>query len=685
MHEEYPQANTLLDRIDSAVTRSGKWIFALFGFAFLIKLVFIIQSADSLQVMVPILDAKYYDKTAQDIAAGHIIREEAFFMGPLYSYFLAVVYSAIGRHFLFVRIIQILGGSLAVVLTYLIGKKVFRPSVSLLAGLLLIFYGTATFYEGQLLMMWLGTLLNMSLLYVLLDEQRGKGLKRYALAGFLIGLSALARANILIFYPVAIFWIFKTEIRQRWTASFIFTAVMILTILPATLHNYIASRDFVPITSNGGVNFYIGNSKSATGVFYLPRGVDFNADATTRQYIERLLGRDLKPSEVSRYWFGQAFDFIRNHPLEEIELLFRKIALFANGSEIPQIESYDLSRERFGVLRFLFVNFWILWGLGTVGMIYSLKRWKACFLLYGFIVSFSASIILFFITARYRVQIAPVLSIFAAHALLEVFPNSLRTLRRAFPPFAIFALVLMLTQPRLFALAKEEVFWREHVHQARRLDEIGNRKAALEEINRAIELLPDNPDSYIHRAIIYKNGGMLFQAIDNYEKALRLAPAMPDVHYDLAQSMRQLGLYEAAAEEYIAAIELDPLMIEAHNNLGITYREMKLFGNAIECFEKVIEMDPNYTKAYNNLGSSYAESGRFEEAEKAFKKAIERDPDYAHAYKNLAGVYIQVQELDVALEYIERYLLMRPEDQQAINIRDQLRIVLEGDTLGEAP
>src|SRR4029434_6489975 len=88
-----------LDRIDRALTDGSKWPWLLFIFAFALKAVYVLQNNDALFVRVPIMDARYYDGMAQDIARGNLVRGEAFFMGPLYPYFLALVYSVFGRDF----------------------------------------------------------------------------------------------------------------------------------------------------------------------------------------------------------------------------------------------------------------------------------------------------------------------------------------------------------------------------------------------------------------------------------------------------------------------------------------------------------------------------------------------------------------------------------------------------------
>jgi len=430
------------------------------------------------------------------------------------------------------------------------------------------------------------------------------------------------------------------------------------------------------------VNFYIGNNEEATGAFYPQKGLDFITDATTRKHVERLQGRDMKPSEISAYWLDKSFDFIKREPEGALKLFTRKLLLFFNGYEIPQIESFDLSKRNYGVFKFLFVNFWFLGTFGLLGMIFTVGRWKHHFLLHWYILAFSLSIILFFITARYRVQIVPVLGLFAAFALLEAVPRALASARGRFVAPILIALFLYAARPGLFALDEDHILWRAHIHQARRLSALGQADDALTEIGKAIKRQPNDPESYIHRAIINKDAGKYFQAIEDYSKALTLYPDLPGVHYDLAQTLRWVQMYELAVEEYLKAIELDSLMIEAYNNIGLTFREMKDYKRAGNSFRKVIAMDPNYTKAYNNLGACLAESNDFDGAIAILKAAIVRDPTYVNSYKNLAMVYIEKKDLKNARQYLEKYVTLAPSDEGAQKILGQVILVIESDTTG---
>jgi tetratricopeptide (TPR) repeat protein len=674
----------LLDRADDAIGSERRWVIILFAVAFVLKLVYIVQSSDALHVRVPVMDSKYYDETAQGIASGSLLQREAFFMGPLYPYLLSLVYLIFGRDFMIVRVLQILVGSASVALTFVIGKRVFRPSVALLGALMLMFYGTITFYEGLILMTWLGTILNLATIALLLRAARADGSALwYGAAGVTLGLSALARANVLVFAPVVIVWIlWVVRGRRRVAAAGAFAAAVVVALSPATIHNYIASRDVVPVTSNAGLNFFIGNNEVATGVFRPLPEIDFVRDPTSRSYIEQSLGKDMGPSEVSRYWFARSLEFIRENPSQELRLLARKFALFFNGYEIPQIEAYALERQRNPWLRVLFVNFWWICALGLTGLLFSLGRWREHILLSGFLVVYAASIILFFVTARYRVQIAPILCLFAAHALLGVAPGFFRGARRTAVFVGALALLLLLTNPGLFALESSEVMFRQHIHDARRLSTLGDHEPALEEIDKAIALYPDFYEGYWQRAVINKEKKDLFSAIEDYSRTLDRRSDLPTVHYDFGQTLRQLGLRSQAIDEYKTAIALDPLMIEAHNNLGITYREVKRYDDAIASFERVIELDPGYAKAYNNLGASLAESGRVDEAVVVFTRAIRMFPDYPNTYMNLAMACISLRRSRPAIDAVEGYLRLRPDDKGARELLAKLHIAAAADSVG---
>jgi tetratricopeptide (TPR) repeat protein len=668
-----------LARIDRAVADGRRGPLILFLAALAIKVAFVLHTADALYIRVPTMDARYYDLMAQDIASGRILRDEAFFMGPLYPYFLALVYSLAGHDFTWVRLLQAAGGALTVTLAFLIGRRLFRPSAALIGACLLALHGAMTFYESELLMEWMGTLLNCIALWLLVRE-RDPGPRTYAAAGAVLGLSALARANILVFAAFVLVWLLRAGPgRMRWRNVLAFAGAIVVALSPAMIHNLVVSRDFVPITSNAGMNFYIGNSRNANGTFVLIHGVDLIEDVTTSEYVERAIGHAPTPSEVSQFWFDRGMQDVRKDPGRALRLMAQKFAMFFNGYEVPQIESFDVHVRESWWLRALFVRTWFVSATGILGMLLAFRSVPASRMLTGYVLAYAVSIVLFFVTGRYRSQVIPVLCLFSGFALVSL-PAMARRLRSLAAVAMGFAVLIVVTNPAIFRLDENMVMFREYVHRGRRLSVTHQYAPALREIDRAIAIYPKEAEGYVHRAIIHKEGGDDFKAIEDYDRALKADPSDAIVHYDLAQALRRVNLAQEAVREYDLAIRNDPTMLQAYNNMGVTLRDLGRVDEAATVFRKVTQIAPNYPKAYNNLGALLADTGKHDEAIAVFKETTRRFPDYANGFKNLAMAYAAEKRPRPALVAMRRYVALEPADANAKEIVRKLEIAAAADT-----
>jgi tetratricopeptide (TPR) repeat protein len=671
-----------LARLDDSLARGPRWPLVILAVAFLLKLAFVLQSRDALYIRVPIMDARDYDTMAQQIAQGNLLRQQAFFMGPLYPYFLGLIYSLFGRDFTLVRLIQAFGGAATVMLVFLIGRRVFRPSAALAGVVLLALCGSMTFYETELLMEWLGALLNCTAIWLLVTARDDSPWHRFALAGAALGASALARASILLFALFVLVWLLRTAHPARRARALAYAAALVAMLLPAMIHNAIVSRVFVPVTSNAGVNFYIGNSRTATGRFEPIAEVDIYDDFTTQRYLQRKTGRELTPAEVSSYWIHRTLDDMRAAPGRAVSLLAKKLALFFNGYEVPQIESFDIVTREFSWLRILFVRLWPVVALGVLGLALSIRARGPTALLTGFTLVYAASIALFFVTGRYRAQALPVLCLFAGHAIVTA-PFLARSLRSGVALLGVVVALFLATAPRpLMSDNPVLIEFGDRIHRARRLSELGSYPAALREADRAIALYPGVAEGYLQRAIVHKEASNDFKAAEDYQRALKIDELQAGAHYNLAQCLRRLNLREQAIVEYHRSVELDPWMVEAYNNLGITLRELGRVEEAIVAFRRAVEQEPGYRRAYNNLGASYAEAGRMDEAITTFRETTRRFPDYSQGYKNLAMAYTSIKQPARALVAMRRYAELEPSDPEAAEAIRKLEIAARADSTG---
>ena len=244
----------------------------LFFLALGIRLVYLQQMRPLPYFDNPIVDAAYNDRWAAAVSQGNAFQEGPYFRAPLYPYFLALIYVLFGHSYLAARLVQFLLGAGSVVLVYLLGRRTFGLSAGILAGVMAALTGTLMYFEGELLIPAVLLFLNLLMVHALLAAARSSRPWRWLLSGVLLGLSAIARPNVLVFGAAALVWMVVLLVRKGLPkrriliSSGAYLLGGLLVIAPVTIRNAIVGRDFVPIASQGGMNFYIGNHPESDGV-----------------------------------------------------------------------------------------------------------------------------------------------------------------------------------------------------------------------------------------------------------------------------------------------------------------------------------------------------------------------------------------------------------------------------------
>jgi hypothetical protein len=225
----------------------------------------------------------------------------------------------------------------------------------------------------------------------------------------ILGITALARANVFLFMPVVFFWIVLFCPGNIWRKIFhyiVLCLVMLIMIFPVTLRNYLSNdkHPFVLINSGGGVMLWIGNNPSSNGMFsYSPSLLN-----DTRRRM----------NETGSSFLGEIVRYIKKNPLEYLRLEYTKLKMFWRGYEIGNLRPYYFIRQDYSrILKLPWLNFVVIGPLAIVGMILMIRDWRKLFILYGFVGVQMLTTVLFFALARYRIPAVPVLSIFAAATL----------------------------------------------------------------------------------------------------------------------------------------------------------------------------------------------------------------------------------------------------------------------------
>lgn len=475
-------------------------------------------------------DDYIFDNWALDILRGNWLGDRAIYIYrmPLYVYFLSFVYYLFGHSYWAVYITQSIIGAASCVVVYSIGRMIFSPACGLVAGLIMALYGPLLYYNGMLVGETVGIFLTcMAFLYLLFFARDGK--RRHLLfAGLCIGLSMLVRGNMLIVLPFIIAWlVFKMKKEDARAVALSMAAFILgvaLAVLPIIVRNYVQEKDFVPVTALGGLNIYIGNSFEADGRYNLVKRIGNNAETMIRDSIEvaeNAAGRKLKPSEVSNYWVKETLASIgRNGPAYLVPLMAKKIVLFWNSYELPDIWDYYFIKRYIPIISFPLINFSVIAALAFLGAYVARVQKKDISLLGVFVVGYMVSLVAVFITSRYRIQVVPFLAVLAGYAVINLPAILKMPAKKAVTCAAIFLAAIAFCNIPVVRTSFETSYNSLGVL----LKRAGMIEDAITTYNKAIEIAPNYPSPYYNLGILYRDSGQTDMAVQYFRKALEAAP-----------------------------------------------------------------------------------------------------------------------------------------------------------------
>jgi 4-amino-4-deoxy-L-arabinose transferase-like glycosyltransferase len=248
-------------------------------------------------------------------------------------------------------------------------------------------------------------------------------------AGVVLGLAVLTRANFLVLAPLGALAILLPGDgdggwARRAAGAALFAAGIGLVLLPVAWRNHLVSGEWVLTTAQAGQNFYTGNNPvnpyGAYGAVPFVRGNPHFEEADFHAEAERRTGRTLTAADVSRFWFAEAFQHMREQPGFAARAMLRKFALFWNDFEISDNQDQYLLERDSWVLRLPLPGFGVLVPFALVGIVARLRRQRDVRMLVGFVIVYCLSVVAFFIFSRYRIQVVPALLPLAAVGVVEL-------------------------------------------------------------------------------------------------------------------------------------------------------------------------------------------------------------------------------------------------------------------------
>jgi tetratricopeptide (TPR) repeat protein len=639
----------LTDFRDVDPARARVWLALIVGIALALRIVYVLQSRSSPYFAEPQMDALYHVQWAEAWAGGRDFQPGPFFRAPLYPWFLGLLFKLFGTSLLVPRLVQSLLGALSVVLLYRVGARAFDRRVGLLAAFFASSYWLLIYFDGELQLPTLEVPTYLAAICLSLRWAERRSASATALAGIAWGVAALVRPNVLIFVPLVAIWIAWASwpswvgrprgARAVFTPAAIFVLATAAAIAPITIYNWTVGGDRVLISSQAGVNLWIGNNPRSDGSAAIVPGTRpdwWGGYYDSIQQAEIAEGRALKPSEVSRHYTRKALRFVLDSPSHAVQLLLWKLRLLCTDYELGNNADERFFAYRFGpILRWLPLGFGLVAPLGVLGFALSWRRARAHFPLWGFLPVYAASVVAFFVCSRYRVPLIPVLLVFAAHACVYSV-DAWRAGRRGTVAWILLAWIAGVLFVRNVPAAIDR-------SDASGLWQLG-----------VVEAQHENP----------------LGAVDLFRQAIAQNPRFVFAHQDLGGALATLGRWSEARESYERALELDPGSMPALR--GLFYVELEERGPAAAAAlaERIAREKPTTPEAQYLLGrarcaeadgllrsgaSPQDATRRLEDGLRSFRRGLELRPDPEFRFNCAAGAGIALQALGRAPEAVEAF------------------------------
>jgi tetratricopeptide (TPR) repeat protein len=517
------------------------------------------------------IDGLYHYNWAVKILEGRLLAGAPYFRAPFYPYFLALLFMITGKSLLFVRLVQILGGVTIIALIYVLARRFSGVPAAILAALFAIFYPITTFFEGELLLDWLFTLLGLvSFLFLTRSSSRPQ---HPFWGGLFFGLAAVTRPTILALLPIAIIAVALGQnakpvrfARLRPLGALL--CGVFLVVLPVTVINYATSDSFILISYQGGINFYIGNNDNADGLSSRLPGYGGDWTLQDASYIaEKETGKKLSAASESYYWYRKGFQFISKNPGRALELFGKKLYFVFSGHEISNNQSLAevVFDNRF--LGTLPVRLPFILGFALLPILLSRENRRYLLTMYGVVIIYGVTIALFFVTSRFRLTLIPLLCILAGSGVVALFRA---VLARQFTYRLFFAVAAGVA---MFVFAQSDIY--------------------------AMVMQAPQQALYLRGNAALRAGNYQL-AVARFESLTTAGKYVENSYLNMGNAFLKLGQADSAEAAFRRELQNRPSSERALNNIGVILLLRDRDDSALTYFREALELTPYYREAAIN-------------------------------------------------------------------------------------
>jgi hypothetical protein len=279
------------------------------------------------------------------------------------------------------------------------------------------FMTSSVFFSSVILSETLFTFLLLCWIRLLLPSKHENTFYKHVCASILLGMMALVRPISLCFLPILVFHSLIAAARESWKKKVFFPLSLWITpIIPWTVRNAVMLGAFVLLSTNSGVNFYIGHQKDYG---YYNTG---EKEKIRLELIEKIGHIDEVAED--RYFFIKGMEEIGEHPHLLIKHSLQKLYYLYIDTEMP----WPLGEYGNGMSPWFYqyVPFLVLWWnpflslLALAGIMYSFIKKLPHHTILALLILYTAACLIYFARTRFRIPIEPLLIFYAWLGIVSI-------------------------------------------------------------------------------------------------------------------------------------------------------------------------------------------------------------------------------------------------------------------------
>lgn len=374
----------------------------------------------------PVLDGREILELAKAIAAG-TLPAEPFYRAPLYPAVVALfIKLGVPEFFLpdAARLLNLLAHVASATLVFELSRRVFADlRAGVLGGVLYALYPVALHFAGDPLDITLATTLALAATLAAWIARERASMPGAALAAALLALAALARPNFLLCLPALLLWFGLVAWRDRQALRLMVAAAIGAALVLGSMGvvNQIVGKQFRLLPWQGSHAIWDANGPGVTGLFYqhtisipdlVPGTNPARAEAEILYCRDRPCADGIDIDDFQAYWRGRWVEYVVAHPGEWLQLMASKSWYLVNDYEQYNNKTYWFHKDRAPWLRWNPLGWAVILAMAAGAAWLPMRpRARQLFLLLAG--AYACGLLLYFVSARFRVPMAGWLCVLA--------------------------------------------------------------------------------------------------------------------------------------------------------------------------------------------------------------------------------------------------------------------------------